>query len=82
MKLSHYSIALKDYYSLSGRCREKATLMLYELVPEEVYSVHVSITPLADAPSVQREYPSSRFVSLNGKFPSRETIKKLISKLY
>ena len=82
MKLSNYSIALKDYYSLSGRCREKATLMLYELVPAKVYSVNVSLTALADAPRFERDYPSTRFVSLNGKFPSRETIKKLISKLY
>lgn len=82
MKLSNYSGALKDYYSLSGRCREKATLMLYELVPAKVYSVNVSLTALADAPMFERDYSSSRFVSLNGKFPSRETIKKLISKLY
>ena len=82
MKLTHYDKALKDYRSLSKYYRLKGSLLLYEIVPLKEYSVEVSFSSAFQATVFMKIYPSSRFVALNGRFPSRETIKKLISKLY
>lgn len=82
MKLSNYNIAIKDFRSLDVCSREKASLLLYELDPCKVYSVRVVYASVEVASRFVRDYPASRFVALDGKFPSRDSIKKLISKLY
>lgn len=82
MKLSNYNTALKDFNSLSKFYRLKGSLLLYEIVPMKEYSVEVTCSSAFQATVFMKMYPSSRFVALNGKFPSRDTIKKLISNLY
>ena len=80
MKLTHFNKALKDFYSLSKYYRLKGFLLLYEIEPMKEYSVYVAYP--SETAVFTKLYPSSRFVALNGSFPSRYTIKKLISKLY